>query len=143
MKNNTITVELIGSYIARHVESGTTLDTHPRRNRPTTKGPISPLCRKLIEQGLVPATRVHVIRRALGGDGFISVFKRDRTLAAWADVDCIENERHGPTAIKYVPFPDGLKRKNERLASGRTDSASETSRGKIALTKQENVRSTA
>lgn len=86
------TVELIGSYVARHVESGLTVDLASHRNRSTTKGPLPPLCRKLLDLGHDPGGKVHVIRKALDRDGHIPVFKRDRTLKTWAGVDCVESE---------------------------------------------------
>lgn len=99
------TIELIGSYVARHVESGLTVDLTSRRNRSTTKGPISPLCRKLVELGHDPDGTVHVIRKALDRDGHIPVFKRDRALKAWAGVDCVESETRSLYVQKYRPFP--------------------------------------
>lgn len=123
---NTITIELVGSYIARHVESGITVDNSDRRNRPTTKSALPPLCRKLIAEGYSPDTRVHVIRKALDRDGFIPVFVRDRPLGKWAEVDCIENERHGPRLVKHRVLPDAVAGKNHRSAGRSTKSASES-----------------
>ena len=76
----THTIELIGTYVARHVESDLTVDLTSRRNRSTTKGPISPLCRKLLDLGHDPDQRVHITRKALDRDGHIPVVKRDRAL---------------------------------------------------------------
>lgn len=108
---NTIThtVELIGSFTAAHVESGISIDLTHRRNRRTTKGPISPLCRKLIEVGHGREDRVHIVRKQVGGNGFMPIFKRDRTLAAWADADCVERERSSVRVLKYRPLPDAVK----------------------------------
>lgn len=127
---NTITIELVGSYIARHVESGITVDNSDRRNRPTTKSALPPLCRKLIAEGYCPDTRVHVIRKALDHDGFIPVFVRDRSLSKWAEADCIENERHGPRFIRHRALPDAVAGKNRRSASMSDDNASGIPRAK-------------
>lgn len=109
-KPPTATIELVGSYTARHVESGTTVDLTARRNRSTTKSPLPVLCRELVAHGLDPATRVHVIRKALDSEGFIPVFKRDRRLSIWAGLDAVENERAPPRIVKYKPFPSDAVR---------------------------------
>lgn len=103
-----LTIELIGSYIARHVETGLTVDLTSSRNRSRTKGPISPLCRKLIDLSHDPETRVHVTREALDRDRHIAVFKRDRSLRAWAATDCVETEKTSVYVVKYQPFPRHL-----------------------------------
>ncbi|AFL48799.1 hypothetical protein USDA257_c01990 [Sinorhizobium fredii USDA 257] len=103
------TIELIGSFVARHVESGLTVDLTSRRNRSTTKGPLSPLCRKLVELGHDPDGRVHVIRKALDRDGHIPVFQRDRTLETWANRDCVESETRSVHVQKYRPYPDAVE----------------------------------
>lgn len=103
-----LTIELIGSYTARHVETGLTVDLTSSRNRSRTKGPISPLCRKLIDLGHDPETRVHVTRKALDRDRHIAVFKRDRSLRAWAAADCVETEKASVYVVKYQPFPRHL-----------------------------------
>lgn len=102
------TVELIGSFIARHVESGLTVDLTSRRNCRTTKGPISPLCRKLVDLGHDPSGKVHVIRKALDRNGHIPVFQRDRTLETWAGADCVESETRSVRVQKYRPRPDAV-----------------------------------
>jgi hypothetical protein len=130
----TATIELIGSFIARHAESGTTVDMTSRRNRRTTKSAIPPLCRELLNHGHNGNTRVHVIRKALDTDGFIPVFKRDRALATWAGLDCIENENHGPRVTKYRPFPNAVATKDRHEAPTTTNVTPEVSREKIALT---------
>lgn len=101
----TVTIELVGAYTARHVEGGTTVDFTSRRNRSTTRSPIPVLCRELVAQGFDPETRAHVIRKAIDGPGFIPVFKRDRKLGVWAELDAVENERTPPRITKYKPFP--------------------------------------
>jgi hypothetical protein len=103
------TIELIGSYVARHVESGLTVDLTSRRNRSTTKGPISPLCRKLVALGHDPNGKVHVIRKALDRDGHIPVFQHDRTLETWAGRDCVESEARSARVQKYRPYPDAVE----------------------------------
>ncbi|RAS18288.1 hypothetical protein [Ensifer adhaerens] len=100
------TIELIGSFVARHVESGLTVDLTSRRNRSTTKGPISPLCRKLVELGHDPGGKVHIIRKALDKDGYIPVFQRDRALRTWADLDCVESESRSVRLAKHRPFAE-------------------------------------
>jgi hypothetical protein len=108
------TIELIGSYTARHVESGLTVDLTSHRNRSTTKGPLSPLCRKLLELGHDLDGKVHVIRKALDRDRHIPVFKRDRTLKTWAGVDCVESEARSLHLRKYRPYPATVEPINER-----------------------------
>lgn len=112
----TTTIELIGSCAARHLESGLEVDHGPRRNRRTTKSAIGPLCRKLIEAGHDPEGRVHIIRKALDREGYIPVFRQDRSLRAWAAIDCVENERRGPHAVKYCPYPDSVGGRNRQDA---------------------------
>lgn len=108
----TITIELIGSFGARHVEGGTTVDLESRRNRRTTKSPIPVLCRELLQHRHDPQQRVHVIRKALDREGFIPVFRRDRTLAAWAGADMVESDTRSLHSIRYRAFPDSLSAKD-------------------------------
>jgi len=112
----TITIALFGSYGARHIESSTTIDLTNRRNRRTTKSPIPVLCRELIAQGHDPQERAHVIRKSLFSDAMIPVFKRDRTLAAWAAVDCVESETRSPQVVAHRALPDALKAKDKQIA---------------------------
>ncbi|KGB27074.1 hypothetical protein HPDFL43_00039240 [Hoeflea phototrophica DFL-43] len=100
----THTVELIGSYTARHLQSGLEVDQSGRKNRPSTKSAIPALCRKLIESGLDPADKVHVIRKALDREGHIPVFKRDRALSVWASLDCVESDTRPPHWVKHRPL---------------------------------------
>lgn len=116
-----ITIELFGSFGARHIESGTTVDRINQCNRATTKSPIPVLCRELIAHGYDPQERVHIVRRSLDRDALIPVFDRDRPLAKWAEVDIIENAGRGPHTIPHRPFPDALKRENKRKASKADD----------------------
>lgn len=99
-----ITVELIGSYIAVHLESGITADLTSRRNRSTTKSAIPVLARMLIEAGYDPQERLHVICKSIVGDRYIPVFKRDRTLIIWSGVDIIEDVAKGPREVKHRPY---------------------------------------
>ena len=108
------TIELIGSFVARHLESGTTVDLTNRRNRRTTKSAIPPLCRELIAQGHDPQERVRIVCKSKDRDSLIPVFDRDRRLEKWAAIDVVENEERGPHTVKYEPFPDALKRKDAR-----------------------------
>ncbi|MET3612718.1 hypothetical protein ABID16_001023 [Rhizobium aquaticum] len=135
--SNTITIELVGSFVARHVESGTTVDMSSRKNRRTTKSAIPPLCRELLNHGHDPETRVHVIRKALDRDGFIPVFVRNRALSTWAGLDCIESDRHGPRFGKHRPLPDAVMTKKARSVIGTTNDDPENCREKIALTASE------
>lgn len=116
--STTITIELFGSYGARHNESGTTIDLTNRRNRATTKSPIPVLCRELIAHGHDPQDRVHIVRKSLDRDALVPVLNRDRPLAKWAAIDIVETEAHGPRSVPYRPFPDALKGKDKRKASG-------------------------
>lgn len=104
-----ITVELIGSYTARHVETGLTVDLTKRRNRNTTKGPISPLCRKLLDLGNDPETRVHVVRNVSGREQPMTIFKRDRSLKTWAACDCVESDTASLRVKKWTPLPSAVK----------------------------------
>ena len=104
----TITIELFGSFGARHVEGGTSVDLESRRNRRTTKSPIPVLCRELLQHGHDPLSRVHVVRRALDREGFIPCFRRDRTLAAWAEVDMVESDTRSLHPVRYRAFPDSV-----------------------------------
>ena len=108
------TIELFGSYGARHVESGTSVDLTNRRNRRTTKSPIPVVCRELIAHGHNPQERAHVIRKSLLSDAMIPVFKRDRTLEAWAAVDCVESDTRSPQVVTHRPFPDSLSHADEQ-----------------------------
>ena len=126
----TITIELLGSYTARHVESSLTVDRGDRQNRKSPRSALGPLCRLLIDEGYSPAAKVHIIRKALDRPGFIPVFKRDRALGAWAGVDCVETERRSLHVTKYRAFPDAVTGRERREAPGVTDSTrvSETQR---------------
>ncbi len=122
----TVTIELVGAYTARHVEGGTTIDFTARRNRSTTKSPLPVLCRELLARGFDPETRAHVIRKALDQEGFIPVFKRDRKLGIWAELDAVENERTPPRVVKYKPFPSDaveaiFSREEVKATSGPAD----------------------
>jgi Fe2+ transport system protein FeoA len=134
MNSKNITIELIGSHIARHVEGGATVDMTRLRNRPATKSAIPPLCRQLLNLGFPPDIRVHIVRKSLSHDRMIPVFNRDRPLGVWADLDCIENERHGPKVVKHRPLPDAVKGKNERTPSSANNPSPEDAREKIAST---------
>ncbi|WP_205536229.1 hypothetical protein [Shinella zoogloeoides] len=104
----TITIELIGSYAARHVKGDTTAGHSDLHKKGTTKSPIPVICRKLIEQGHDPQERVHIIRKALDREGFIPVFRRDRTLAAWAGTNVVESETRSLHPVRYKAFPDSV-----------------------------------
>jgi len=101
------TIELVGSYIARDLESGTEVNAASKRR--TVKSPIPELCRRLIADGYHPLSRAYVIRKALRGSGVTPIFKRNRTLQAWAEEDCVDSDKTGLRFVKYRPFPDSLK----------------------------------
>lgn len=117
------TIELIGSYTARHVQSGLEVDQSGRKNRPSTKSPVPALCRMMIDSGLDPADKVHVIRKALDREGHIPVFKRDRSLGTWANLDCVENDTRSPHWVKHRPYSGPVRANDSRsalLTSNRT-----------------------
>lgn len=120
------TIELIGSHIACHVESGTTVDVNSRRNRATTRDPIGPLCRRLLEMGHCPTDMIHIIRKALTGDHYIPAFKHNRSIKAWADTDYIESEARSVHLVKHRPFPDAVNSKNSRKETEITKGSSES-----------------
>lgn len=128
------TVELVDSYTARHVESGTTVDLTARRNRSTTKSPLPVLCRKLLAHGLDPETRAHVITKSLDRDGFIPVFKRDRTLAVWAGLDAVESEPRSVHVEKHRPYRGPVGGKGEQEVAEATSDTPESQPQKIAST---------
>jgi hypothetical protein len=116
------TIQLIGSYTALHVESGTSVDLTARRNRSTTKSPIPILSRELLAHGLDPETRAHVVRTALDRDGFIPVFKRDRSLAVWAGLDAVESETRSVHVEKHRPYRGPVKgSKGQEVAEATSD----------------------
>lgn len=128
------TIELFGSYGARHVKSGTTVDTSPanatRRvpKRTTTRSPIPVLCRNLIAQGIDPETRAHILTKSLDHGGLIPVFKRDRTLAVWAGLDAIERETESVRIVKHRPFPRALVVKEAEPRAATPSETRETQR---------------
>jgi len=130
----TATVELVGSYTARHVESGTTVDLTGRRNRSTTKSPLPVLCRELLAHSLNPETRVHVITKSLDHDGFIPVFKRDRTLSVWAGLDAVESETRSVHVEKHRSYRGPVKGKGEQEDAKVTNASPESQPQKIAST---------
>jgi hypothetical protein len=112
----THTIELIGSYTARHVQSGLEVDQSGRKNRPSTKSAIPALCRRMIDSGLDPVDKIHIIRKALDRDGYIPVFNRDRSLGAWANLDCVEGDTRPPHWVKHRPYSGPVKANNSRSA---------------------------
>ena len=116
MDHPIITIELIGSYTARHIESGTTVDFTSRRNRATTKSALPPLCRELLNHGHDPQSRVHVVRRVFGRDGYMPIFKRDRRLDVWAGLDAVESETRSVQVAKHRPLPATEKATDKRTA---------------------------
>ncbi|MEM5471471.1 hypothetical protein WNZ14_07010 [Hoeflea sp. AS60] len=111
------TLELIGSHIVTHLESGTTIDRTNRKNRKRTNSAIPVICRELIKQGHDPQEAAHVIRKALDQPGMISAFMQDRTLAAWAVIDVAESDLRLPHTVRHRPHSVAVDAKNahERL----------------------------
>ena len=102
----TITIELSGSYAAFHKSSGTQVDTSSGRR--TYKDPLPPLCRILRDSlGYPSETRIRVERARS------QVFKRDLTLAYWADYDVIDAGDRSTVRVKYRPF-EGVKSKKQK-----------------------------
>ncbi|WP_194842765.1 hypothetical protein [Agrobacterium sp. MA01] len=139
------TIEIIGSYAARHIESGTTVDTSPPKatrrvpKRTTTRSPIPVLCRKLIAQGIDPETRAHVVRKALERDGFTPIFNRDRPLAVWAGLDAIETETESVRIVKHRPFPSALVTKEAKAGAATPSDTRETQRPSEVTTAQPEI----
>lgn len=121
----THTIELTGSYTARHLQSDLEVDLSSRRNRPATKSAIPALCRKMIDDGLHPTDKVHVIRKALDWEGNTSVFKRDRSLGTWANLDCVEDDTRSPHWVKHRPYSGPVKAKNSHSALSTSNRTSE------------------
>lgn len=89
------TIELIGSYTTATDIRGETISITTTR-----KDPVPVLCRELIKRGVNPQDTVHVARAGM------SVWKKDRTVAAWAGIDINEGERDGLRVEKHRPFPE-------------------------------------
>ncbi len=124
-KGDCITIELVGSYTCLHVESGLLVDRGDRKNRNSPKSALGPLCRLLIDEGYDPEAKVHIIRKALDRDGYLAVFKRDRSLNAWASVDCVETANRSLHVVKHRPLPDAVKGKGSSLRRSPLDAALE------------------
>jgi hypothetical protein len=128
------TIHTFGSYGAKHIESGTTVDTSPPKatqrvpKRTTTRSPIPVICRNLIAQGIAPETRAHVLTKSLDHGGLIPVFKRDRTLAVWAGLDAIESETESVRIVKHRPFPRALVAKEAEPGAATPSDTRETQR---------------
>lgn len=91
-------IELIGSYTTVTDLAGEEIKITTQR-----KDPVPVLCRELISRGANPSDTAHVTR---GGS---RVWRKDRTLAAWAGIDVVEEDRAG---LRTRPFrawtPDRL-----------------------------------
>lgn len=125
------TIELLGSYIARELETGTEVNAASKRR--TVKSPIPELCRRLIAEGAHPLSRACVIRKALRGSGVTPIFKRNRTLQAWAEEDCVDSDKTGLRFVKYRPFPDSLRAAESAGVPEVTNGASGTENALQAL----------
>ncbi|TIW27515.1 MAG: hypothetical protein E5V63_09205 [Mesorhizobium sp.] len=119
MSLHTTTIELDGSYAAYHPASGCRIDTSDTAyGRRSYKDPLGPLCRTLRDTlGYPPETRVRVERAG------VPTFKRDLTLAYWADRDVSDAQDRSAVRIKYRPFDgftnpsSGVALRAERLAA--------------------------
>jgi hypothetical protein len=87
-------IELIGSYT-----TATTLSGEEIRITTQRKDPVPVLCRKLISLGADPQATAHVSR------GEMKVWKKDRTLASWAGIDVVDEDRDGLRVRPYKAFP--------------------------------------
>ncbi len=65
----------------------------------TRKDPVPVLCRELIKRGVDPSEHVKV---TIGG---MPMWKRDRTVGAWAGIDVVESDVTGLRVVKHRPFP--------------------------------------
>ena len=130
MDHPTITIELIGSCTARHVESGTTVDFTNHKN---TKSALPPLCRELLNHGHDGQSRVHVVRRVFGREGYMPIFKRDRRLDVWAGLDAVESETRSVQIVKHRPFPATEKATDKRTAPQMTGCSLESKRLSVSL----------
>jgi hypothetical protein len=101
-----ITIELIGSDTAT---SGAFTVTHAR------KGPIGPLCRKLIASGCDPTRLVSVVR------GGMTVFHPAR-LSAWAERDTYDHDQRGLITRRWRPF-EGLEGKAHAVLADAAEGA--------------------
>ncbi|MES0007907.1 hypothetical protein NKJ64_22530 [Mesorhizobium sp. M0062] len=113
MSLHTTTIELHGSYTAYHPASGTRIDTSDKAyGRRTYKDPLGPLCRILRDTfGYPPETLIHVERAGT------PVYKRDLTLAYWADHDVVDTQDRSAVRIKFRPFEGIANVGTERLAA--------------------------
>jgi len=132
-KDHLITIELLGSYTCLHVESGLLLDRGDRKNRNSPKSALGPLCRLLVDEGYDPEAKVHIIRKALDRNGYIPVFKRDRSLDAWASMDCVETANRSLHVVKHRPLPDAVKGKQRGATTKGSSTANIRSRQIPAL----------
>jgi hypothetical protein len=89
-------IELSGSYTAV-----TTLSGEEIRITTTRKDPVPVLCRELVTRGVDPGEPVRV---TIGG---VPMWKADRTIGAWAEIDVTEYDRDGLRTEKHRPFPAG------------------------------------
>ncbi|MBO0132372.1 hypothetical protein [Agrobacterium burrii] len=110
------TIELIGSHLARHVESGIENNQGKRKNFPTTRSAIPPLCRDLIQRDHNPDSKASIVRRRENGS-FMQVMKGNRTLGQWADLDATESELTGPRITKFKPFDGSAFDSGQRKAA--------------------------
>lgn len=87
-------IHISGSYTAAATDlSGEEIKITTKR-----KDPLPPVCRELIARGVDPQSAAHVTR-----DGK-AVWKRDRTVAAWAAIDISEEDRGGVRERPYRAY---------------------------------------
>lgn len=85
-------IEYIGSYTAVSTTGGEEV-------RITTKriDPVPPLCRALIARGADPQAAARVTHSGM------AVWRKDRSLAAWAGIDITDEDRDGLRTRAYRP----------------------------------------
>lgn len=90
-------IEVIGSYTAATTLWGEEIETTTTR-----KDPVPVLCRELVKRGVDPSEPVRVTI------GDAPMWKRDRTIGAWAGIDVVDSDVTGLRIVKYRPFPAGV-----------------------------------
>ena len=103
-------IELIGSYT-----SATTMSGEEIKITTTRKDPVPVLCRELVKRGADPQNHVHVTRAGK------PVWRKDRTIAAWAGIDITDCDRDGLRVEKYstIPHAQDTLRTPSGLIAGR------------------------
>lgn len=90
-------IEVTGSYTAATILWGEEIETTT-----THKDPVPVLCRELVKRGVDPSEPVRVTI------GDVPMWKRDRTIGAWAGIDVVDSDVTGLRVVKYRAFPAQL-----------------------------------